>query len=77
MSRVKEKLERAGIQWDLHLFADTVNTDASDIGTIIQKTAQKVQAKLVVLAHHDKVCTLHWRLVSLLQCSCSYRALVK
>lgn len=55
MGRVKEKLERAGIQWDLHLFADTVNTDASDIGTIIQKTAQKVQAVLVVLAHHDKV----------------------
>lgn len=52
---MKSKLDKAGIQWDLHLFADTVNTEASDIATIIQKTAQKVQAELVVLAHHDKV----------------------
>lgn len=52
---MKSKLDEAGIQWDLHLFADTVNTEASDIATIIQKTAQKVQAELVVLAHHNKV----------------------
>ena len=52
---MKSQLDKAGIQWDLHLFADTVNTEASDIATIIQKTAQKVQAELVVLAHHNKV----------------------
>ena len=50
---MKNQLDKAGIQWDLHLFADTVNTDAADIATIIQKTAQKVQAALVVIAHHD------------------------
>lgn len=54
--RVQSQLEKAGIQWDLHLFADTVNTEAADIGKIIQNTAQKVQAKLVVLAHHNEVC---------------------
>ena len=54
--RVQEKLEKAGIKWDLHLFADTVNSNASDIATIIQKTAQKVDAEILVLARHDKVC---------------------
>lgn len=53
MGRVKDQLDKAGIQWDLHLFADTVTSDATDIGMIIQKTAEKVQAALVVLAHHD------------------------
>ena len=53
--RVKDKLDKAGIQWDLHLFADTVNSDAADIATIIQKTAEKVRPALVVLAHHNKV----------------------
>ena len=55
--RVKDKLDEAGIQWDLHLFADTVNSDATDIAIIIQKTAEKVRPALVVLAHHDKVAT--------------------
>ena len=54
--RVQSHLEKAGIQWDLHLFADTVNTEAADIAKIIQNTAQKVQAELVVLAHHNVVC---------------------
>lgn len=54
MGRVKDKLDKAGIQWDLHLFADTVNSDAADIATIIQKTAEKVRPALVVLAHHNK-----------------------
>ena len=53
---MQSQLEKAGIQWDLHLFADTVNTEASDIAKIIQNTAQKVQAELVVLAHHNEVC---------------------
>lgn len=56
LCRVQSQLETAGIQWDLHLFADTVNTGAADIAKIIQNTAQKVQAKLVVLAHHNEVC---------------------
>ena len=58
LCRVKDKLDKAGVQWDLHLFADTVNSDAADIATIIQKTAQKVNPVLVVLAHHDKVASL-------------------
>ena len=53
---MQSQLEKAGIQWDLHLFADTVNTEAADIAKIIQNTAQKVQAELVVLAHHNEVC---------------------
>lgn len=50
-------MDKAGIKWDLHLFADTVNSDAADIAIIIQKTAEKVKPALVVLAHHDKVAT--------------------
>lgn len=48
-------MDKAGVQWDLHLFADTVNSGAADIAAIIEKTAQKVNPALVVLAHHDKV----------------------
>lgn len=48
-------MDKAGVQWDLHLFADTVNSGAADIAAIIEKTAQKVNPVLVVLAHHDKV----------------------
>ena len=50
---MKDQLDKAEIKWDLHLFADTVSSDATDIATIIQKTAEKVHAALVVLAHHD------------------------
>ena len=56
---MQSQLEKAGIRWDLHLFADTVNTEASDIATIIETTAQKVQAVLVVLAHHNEVWHTH------------------
>ena len=51
--RVQSKLEKAGIQWDLHLFADTVNTDAADIAQIIKNRSLMVQSAVVVLAHHD------------------------
>ena len=53
--RVEDKLQKAGIPWELHLFADTVNSGAADIATIILKVAQKVDAVIVVLARHDKV----------------------
>ncbi|KAL0046702.1 hypothetical protein WJX82_007872 [Trebouxia sp. C0006] len=54
MGRVEDKLQKAGIPWELHLFADTVNSGAADIATIILKVAQKVDAVIVVLARHDK-----------------------
>lgn len=53
--RVQDKLDQADIQWDLHLFADTVSSDAGSIGALIEQVANKVNAELVVLAQHNKV----------------------
>jgi len=52
--RVQDKLDKAGISYDMHLFADDSNSDAASIGKLIEQVANKVNAEMVVLARHNK-----------------------
>ena len=65
---MQDKLDQADIQWDLHLFADTVSSDAGSIGSLIEQVANKVNAELVVLAQHNKVRKAAVAAVSTLPC---------
>ena len=56
--RVQDKLDEAGISYDMHLFADDSSSDAASIGKLIEQVANKVHAEMVVLAQHNKVCSL-------------------
>lgn len=54
--RVQDKLDQAGISWDMHLFVDDSSSNAASIGNLIEQVYTKVNAEIVVLAQHNKVC---------------------
>ena len=53
---MQEKLDQAGISWDMHLFVDDSSSNAASIGNLIEQVYTKVNAEIVVLAQHNKVC---------------------
>lgn len=52
---MQDKLDEAGISWDMHLFADDSSSNAASIGNLIEQVATKVNAEIVVLAQHNQV----------------------